>query len=186
MLGSPPLPGPTPLAALLGSLPETGMEIIETATDKLRPLAVWPSPAPIDSFRAQRVLPPGWLNEILSSYPSAAGRLSLPETYVRMNIVAKEMSPGGPAIKMLVKSNELDEAAPVYRLQGRRFLRPALDGTTPPPSPLMTWWLVLFVLSVLARYHPRAWVRAIDIDTSAGAVTLERAMRKAQDAVHSL
>jgi YaaC-like protein len=50
----------------------------------------------------------------------------------------------------------------------------------------MTWWLLLFALSMLARYHPLVWIRALDVDTSAVAVTLERAMRKAVDALPQL
>jgi hypothetical protein len=201
-LGSPLLPGPIPLVALLASLPETGMEMMETVTDRPRPLAAWPVEQPVELIRTRLILPPGWdqvlvvfdeekltatrVTDILKQYPSATGRLGLPEAYKRMSSVPKQWTPRGLGAQMLVKSNELDEVAPEYRVVGRRWLRPALDGTTPPPNPLMTWWLVLFTLSILARYHPLIWVRAMDVDSSPAAVTLERAMRKAGDAVPQL
>jgi hypothetical protein len=43
----------------------------------------------------------------------------------------------------------------------------------------MTWWLITFGLSMLARYHPRLWVDALDIDASSEAVLLERCMEEA-------
>lgn len=201
-LGSPLLPGPTPLAALLASLPETGMEIIETATDRRRPLAVWPIEEPVRLLQTRSVLPPGvdqvlvvfdeekltasQAIAILELYPSVSGRLSMPQAYTQLSSVPKQWTPRGMGVPMFVKSNELDQVAPEYRVADRRWLRPALDGTTTPPSPLMTWWLILFSLSILARYHPLAWVRALDVDSSPAAVTLERAMRKASDAVPQL
>jgi len=36
--------------------------------------------------------------------------------------------------------------------------------------PLVTWWALLFGLSILARYEPETWGRAIDINTSPEAV----------------
>src|SRR5512142_280868 len=57
-----------------------------------------------------------------------------------------------------------DKIAPEYRHRSDRFLRPALDadGSTP-PSPLMTWWLLLYS-SILARYEPRRWAKLLDFD----------------------
>ena len=50
----------------------------------------------------------------------------------------------------------------------------------------MTWWLLLYALSMYARYHPEAWVVALDVDSSPAAVTLERAMTRAIDALPQL
>lgn len=201
-LGSPLLSGPTPLIALLASLPETGMEMLETVTDRPRPLEVWPIEEPVALMRTRVILPPGWdqvlvafdeekltatrVHQILAAYPSANKKLALPDAYKTLSSVPKQWTPRGMGVPMLVKSNQLDEVAPEYRVLGRRWLRPAIDGTTTLPIALMTWWLVLFTLSILARYHPLIWVRALDVDSSPAAVTLERAMRKASDAVPQL
>jgi hypothetical protein len=80
----------------------------------------------------------------------------------------------------------LDEIAPEYRWVGRRWLRPALSGSQEPPSPLLTWWALLFALSMLARYHPAKWATALDRRQSPAAVELERAMDLAVEAVPHL
>jgi hypothetical protein len=51
------------------------------------------------------------------------------------------------------------------------FALPAVGGQ-PAPVPLMLWWALLLGLSSLVRYHPTAWTRAIDLDTSVLAAPL--------------
>jgi hypothetical protein len=193
-VASPVLSGPTPLAALFASLPETGNEILEIAADRPRPLSVWPAtepPVPVPGWTHvlvvfdEDVRTPDQVNESLRSYPTASGRLALSEAYVRLGILPREWSPGGMGVRMLVRG-DLDDVAPQYRIVGRRWVRPAISGDSAPPNPLMTWWLLLFALSMLARYDPLAWVRALDVDSSSCAVSLERAMRKAIDALPQL
>ena len=50
----------------------------------------------------------------------------------------------------------------------------------------MTWWLISYALSMLARYHPREWVRALDVDTSIDAVALEHCMDEALTVIPEL
>ena len=52
------------------------------------------------------------------------------------------------------------KVAPEYRYRRDRFLRPSIDGAGDAPSPLMTWWLLLYSFSILARYEPRQWAEA--------------------------
>jgi hypothetical protein len=40
-------------------------------------------------------------------------------------------------------------------------------------SPLMLWWVLLFGLSMLARYVPGAWSEALAVNESSLAVPLE-------------
>jgi hypothetical protein len=40
----------------------------------------------------------------------------------------------------------------------------------------MTWWAVLYGLSMLARYHPVEWEWALAVNSSPVAVLLEQAM----------
>ena len=54
------------------------------------------------------------------------------------------------------------------------------------PDPTMTWWALLYALSIYARYHPKEWVEALDIDSSVVGVTLERAMDRAIGALPQL
>ncbi|WP_046469474.1 YaaC family protein [Allosalinactinospora lopnorensis] len=58
-----------------------------------------------------------------------------------------------------------------------RYLFPAPNGAIRGMHPLMAWWAVLHALSVLARYHPVEWARAIDVDASEYAVPVEELLR---------
>ncbi|MFI7401648.1 YaaC family protein [Streptomyces sp. NPDC049541] len=69
-----------------------------------------------------------------------------------------------------------DIRTPAYRFTENRYLRPAFEPTKAPPRPLMTWWLLLDSFSTLARYQPRKWSEALDIDKSPGAAALEYAL----------
>jgi len=50
----------------------------------------------------------------------------------------------------------------------------------------MTWWVLLFGLSIFARYHPQLWARALDVDGSQHAVPLEGLLDNALLAVPAL
>ncbi|WP_405659417.1 YaaC family protein [Streptomyces sp. NBC_00079] len=39
----------------------------------------------------------------------------------------------------------------------------------------MSWWLLLYSISILARYQPRKWSEALDVDKSGSAAALEYA-----------
>lgn len=56
----------------------------------------------------------------------------------------------------------------------RGIVLPAIGGNTAPQTPLVTWWLALYALSMLARYKPREWTAMIDVDRSRLAVPLEQ------------
>lgn len=77
--------------------------------------------------------------------------------------------------------------APDYRFAGERWLRPSLNHETPALlAPLMTWWVLLYGFSMLARYHPDAWVAMLDIDRNPWAIAVENALDAALDAVPHL
>ncbi|MFJ9521846.1 YaaC family protein [Kitasatospora sp. NPDC101801] len=69
---------------------------------------------------------------------------------------------------------------------GRLYLMPAVAGNDRPLHPLMVWWLVLYSLSMLARYEPAGWGEHIDVDRSAHAVALEHMLDVALTAVPKL
>ncbi|MGC4952992.1 YaaC family protein [Actinomadura citrea] len=66
---------------------------------------------------------------------------------------------------------------------GGRYLFPAITGRGQTMHPLMAWWAVLFVLSMLARYEPARWGAHIAVDSSPHAVTLERILGRAREVV---
>jgi hypothetical protein len=127
------------------------------------------------------------VDRVLKRYPLARGRLGV-QTVPGLPALPREATPVGTAPVFVAKGTleDLDIPAPQYRVVGRRWLRPAIESDSPPPSPLMTWWAVLFTLSMLARYQPVAWVEALDVDASRVATTLERVLRKAMDAIPQL
>jgi hypothetical protein len=63
---------------------------------------------------------------------------------------------------------------------------PCLDTSGRPIHPLVVWWATLFGLSILARYEPETWGRAIDINTSHEAVAIEHILNAALDSVPEL
>lgn len=66
--------------------------------------------------------------------------------------------------------------APLDIHTGQCWLRPLLGGDTP-LSNLMTWWALLHALSMLARYEPAAWARALAYDSSYLAAPLAELLR---------
>lgn len=68
----------------------------------------------------------------------------------------------------------------------RRVLVPTLPGHTELLAPLMTWWTLLFGLSVFARYHPGLWFQALNVDRSTSAVPLEAVLDRALEALPRL
>ena len=81
--------------------------------------------------------------------------------------------------------NDLDAIAP-KRSDGHRWILPTLPEHTELLSPLMTWWALLFGLSIFARYHPEMWAEALAVDRSEAAVPLEAILDSALSALPRL
>jgi hypothetical protein len=66
-----------------------------------------------------------------------------------------------------------------------RWLRPSLAGAA--VSSLLSWWTLLFGLSMLARYEPAVWTNALNLDSSDLAAPLnallERGLARVPDLV---
>lgn len=63
---------------------------------------------------------------------------------------------------------------------------PGVGGNDSAQDPLVTWWLVLYGLSNLVRYHPAAWRATLDVDKSTLAVPLEQLVSFASEKVPDL
>ena len=72
------------------------------------------------------------------------------------------------------------------RYRGSSVLLPSLEGESRPLRPLMSWWLVLHALSMLARYTPSRWMRTLSIEQSSIASKVEFLLDTAIDAVPEL
>jgi hypothetical protein len=79
------------------------------------------------------------------------------------------------------------EKAPQYVHVVDRYLRPSVEKGLEPPSPMMTWWLLLYAFSILARYAPRKWVDALNPDAAnSSAAALQYALDTALERVPHL
>jgi len=208
-LESATLPRAAPLGALMASLPELATYLPEDAPWP-HPLAVWAVDEQHPSIHWQRILvtfegdPSATeIDQILAAYPEASGRLRRASQFSQTDMtpdyqqatqffwnkipddVATRLDPeilsGGDAL--VAEYGQLEACFPEYRRPDRRWLRPAVVPDYPPPSPLMTWWIILYALSMAARYDPVSWVRSLEVDSSPIAVLLSRCMTEALDAV---
>jgi hypothetical protein len=70
--------------------------------------------------------------------------------------------------------------APAYRYSVDRYIRPSVEGNgRKAPRPLMTWWLLLYIFSMMSRYQPVKWTKLLDLDRSEYAVPLQFALQEA-------
>lgn len=74
--------------------------------------------------------------------------------------------------------NQLDVVYSAGSGNGHGVVLPAIGGNEIPQKPLITWWLALYALSMLARYQPREWTAMIDVDRSRLAVPLEQLLAR--------
>jgi hypothetical protein len=81
-------------------------------------------------------------------------------------------------LRQVARGTSLDEKA----LQ----LRPTLPGQQEQVSDLMSWWTLLFGLSIFARYHPGLWMEALAVDHSELAVPLEAVLDRALAVIPAL
>jgi hypothetical protein len=67
-----------------------------------------------------------------------------------------------------------------------RWLLPAAAGSDHEFEPITAWWVLLFAMSILARYDPALWSSALDLDRSDQAVVLGVMLDEALTAVPKL
>lgn len=193
---SPPLAGDAPLGALMSSLPELAHPFSRGSWPPARYVGV----AIGIEMPGEPSLGPSFAVELQPGHGEAEETAELTGgTY--SGLVNRRWGVAGGTVRTLAgrsvllsqKGNwvgpraphPLDDLAPQYRWTDRRWIRPNITDATP-PSPLMTWWAVLYALSMLARYHPETWVAALDRHSSAAAVDLERTLDVALDAIPHL
>jgi hypothetical protein len=70
--------------------------------------------------------------------------------------------------------------------RGTEVIYPSVAGMTEALHPLMAWWIVLYALSMITRYHPAEWTRLSDVDRSPQATVIEFVLDAALEAVPDL
>jgi hypothetical protein len=68
---------------------------------------------------------------------------------------------------------KLSEVAPEYRRRGHHWLRPAVGSQRDYLKPLTAWWILLYGLSMVARYEPALWANVLEVNSSDLAAPLE-------------
>jgi hypothetical protein len=82
-----------------------------------------------------------------------------------------------------VREDEFRSHVFQHRILNQWWLRPDLNDEGDFLMPLATWWVLLFGLSMLARYYPAQWSSALRVDDSGETVPLEAVLNEALLAV---
>jgi hypothetical protein len=130
--------------------------------------------------------------QLLKRYPSLSD-LELPVAYGQPIGVDKGAS-GESSVSLYLPSSVHSKFSTQqemarflgHQIAGYECAYPTLDGSGKPLHPLVAWWAVLYGLSMLARYEPALWGRAIDVNQSKEAVPIELLLQAALDHVPEL
>jgi hypothetical protein len=201
--------GPMELGAVWASLPE--LFAVELPDERWwRPLRVVPDEvSAAEMILLRSVIPAtirGLPNRVFEGLEGEDSRSKVAAFLARYPHGEQWQLPPGPGGPRLMRSDEygwdvdvraavdpslgrvltLETLAPGYRAPDDRWLRPTVNERSDALSPLMAWWLLLYGLSMLARYYPAAWTQALDLDESRWAVPLEYALDEALEALPRL
>lgn len=210
-IGSPRLTRPAQVAELWSSLPESTGDPLP-GNEHPTPLFLWPADQPATGLTFFRMtswaqasvagLPEDFggatdrlkfLQAFLGRYPDAAGwesavgdqlDVTRDPTYGWMVRLQWPVPHTGSAD--VRREHLLRNVASYSTSDQHGWLRPTIGDRHELPSPLMTWWALLYGLSMLARYYPADWTAMLDIDKSAVAATLETMLRDGLDAIPPL
>lgn len=78
-----------------------------------------------------------------------------------------------PSVTLMAGQRDprINQVAPRYAGRPDPLICPRIDGHT--VTRLMLWWLLLFMLSNVARYDPEVWIDALAVNSSTQAVPIE-------------
>ena len=130
-------------------------------------------------IQAQREAVTAYLNE----YPTLLGwSFAMPDGNP---IGAMRVSVNAFDVPLILSSSssaqeEVDDIAErTFNYQGVTYAFPRTSGSSLAAHPLLLWYAVLFGLSMLSRYEPKAWAKLIAIDSSEDASPIEAALDEA-------
>jgi hypothetical protein len=158
-------------------------------------------PAGPQNLQHTRIVPPSgeqiadWLNvyptlralgaptEVMGPEPSI-GRVEHGDWVIRL--IWDEGAPMADVKQSDWTLDQLDEVC-AYGPHGTHgVVLPSVGGNTAAQDLLVAWWLVLYCLSMLARYYPKEWNEMLDVDSSPLAVPLEHLISAARSKVPAL
>ncbi len=106
----------------------------------------------------------------------------------RVQVTSLPESPGDwiASIAWSAEIASVEAVAPVTETGDERYLIPLLPGNDQLLSPLMLWWILLYGLSIYARYYPGLWGSTLALDESEWAVPLRTVLDRAVTVLPSL
>jgi hypothetical protein len=118
------------------------------------------------------------IRRLLEQYPSAQGwyfpggdhRIPERQTPLGWRVILAWTADGPSWDDRFAK---IREVAPEYGRVEHHWLRPAVGTKKGYLAPLIAWWVLLFGLSIVARYEPAEWTKALSINESDLAAPLE-------------
>lgn len=175
------------IGTLWASLPE-GFYLLPASFDSVSfPMGLAVAP---DSEQLRRLVDPAHLyavavdfegtpddldKDLREHYPSSAGM----NAYIPFpgQPVHHVFTPQGSGLAVRWNRQEahdagLDRDVAALERDGWLWLRPSVSEV--PLSSLMTWWTLLFGLSMLTRYEPAGWMQALDYESSPLAAPLAK------------
>jgi hypothetical protein len=119
------------------------------------------------------------INRLLATYPGAAGA----QVTTYQGNLQVSPTPWGPGVAAMWSETDIQEwhgepppeelsglhvhnRAPGYQSGEEHWLIPEIGDGSDQLPPVLLWWILLFGLSLLARYEPAAWRGALDLDRS--------------------
>lgn len=142
---------------------------------------------------------PRAIDELLQRYPAAVGA----GVEVAQTIIPSRRTPWGDGVPVRWPAPDVDlppegppppeylasqvhNRVPQYRYSREHWLVPVVGDAADELPPMLLWWVLLFGLSLLARYEPAAWRAALDADASDLAVPLEELLDEALEVTPAL
>jgi hypothetical protein len=193
LLGSDTLPDGATLGQLWATIPDLAASPLESGTTEYAPALK------LEDAKRTRDNWGGWLAGVpqrfathpteddiagfLSPYPSLAGHRKADTMRTSQNDEIHQVVKISRAWPIDGNADALDwgKLTQPYLGIDDRWVLPAIGGAAQPIHPVLTWWAVLYALSMLARYEPASWTAHLDVDQSQNAVPLEAALGRALD-----
>lgn len=181
------IPPGTPLADLMASLWHRvyGLEEAITPVYPRRPMSVWVSPVEwgaggvrvtvTGDFKAAFDADSTRVHEFLAGYPGLARCNNYSVTWHDQGEPWMGLELPGSAAMGTIQAwlDECDVEVSPGITTAKVFL-PGLGGGNEKIHPLLTWYVVLYAFSMLARYHGRLWRSRLDLDNEVEAVDTRR------------
>jgi hypothetical protein len=172
-----PLPGNYPeVASVLPNMPPIPWKGKNVGISYNSPFTLTSANIYLDLRHTPGEATDAWLKGVLEPYPGVGdctlyraepeGHSAVSEGKSKLEVKVAWPYPGTNLTRDETREF-FDAFAPAYRYEMNRYLRPSVEGNgKKPPSPLMTWWLLLYTLSMISRYRPGQWTKLLDLDKS--------------------